>query len=1330
MKLYTHARLRHWSARTLSLFSIIALSAAFNVYAQPLPLHDDFQDGATEGWTFFTTNTASAWRVVTDPADAANLVLVQGSNTNNESYASTGNVNWQDYSLESRVRLDNTEPYPGIIARYKDSNNYYMLRINKVSEARVEISKKVAGASTIFASVPLATKTNTWYALRLTLRGNVLRGYLDGNALFEVTDAALNAGMVGFRNNWGPASFDDVSVAELDPAVPGPAGLSAGNITSASITLNWNSTPGAVAYQLYRASSAGGPFLVVYKGTTPSFLNSALTQSTDYYYKTSSIDVNGIESASSEAVYARTTAPFPGTPSNLKLYKVNSLSAEFRWSPGTSAASYNLYRATQPGGPYTLVDPVNRPNYIGTSALDAALEPQKIYYFVVTSVNESGESAMSNEVKVTTPRREDDLIQNSGFWAASNTTQIIQAHAGSITKFGNTYYWYGEDKRHNGASLRAVSIYTSQDLIHWEFRDNALTTASAPELGDSNPSGAKIERPKVLYNNQSGKYVLWGHKEPRDNYNEARLCVAVSDTPDGEFTYLGSFRPDPVIGGTGDSDPNTGDESRDFNAFKDDDGTAYLICVTRGNLDLTIYRLTPDYLHVQERVALLYPGQRREAPAVVKKDGIYYMLHSGQSGWAPNQGRYSTAATMVGPWTATPPTFGDNWSFYTQPAFILTVPGTETTTYMYIGDRWHPTRLGASEYVWLPLKLDSGTVSMDYVPEFKFNVVTGALIVPEVHLISGSAMITADRSTASFPASQAGDGSYATYWESSNRTLPVSVNVDLGHGEPVGRVDLTWRGIGGSEAYYQYKLYGSTDGVTFIELVDRSTNEDLGFTSDTISRNDYTPYRYLRITVARYINFTNGSTPGYNPGLYEIKVFSKPPLSAYDQWKVDQGLPVDSADTTTPTVDGISILFKYATLGSVSTSDPSPVLLKTEGGVPSLSFKRRVSSSISYQIESSNDLSTWTPLASLAAGASSWTGSATVTESAVGTDGRDVSVTAIPNDSPRFLRVAVTHDGTTVRHQPVGFLTVALTAGASSSYLGQSLLSPAIYRANVAAVGPAQISVNGAPLAPGAFAASPHWLRVLTGAQAGRHALITGNDSSSLTVDLRDGSGEAAPLNISGWSVASGDAIEIAPADTLASLFGDLVAPGASLFAADTVGLWDGTRWVSYYRSSTQNAWLGQFTGLVPQDNLVIAPQRSWVLTRRAGRPAMNVLFSGAVPESAQLLRHPGAGTTMTTLRFPIAQPLSHFAFAGPGSWNSASSMTTADTIGLWDGARWVSYWRTPEGQWRKQGDATDADYSSLAIAPGRAVSVLRRTPASSSALFFSQPQPYSDPRQ
>ena len=47
-----------------------------------------------------------------------------------------------------------------------------------------------------------------------------------------------------------------------------------------------------------------------------------------------------------------------------------------------------------------------------------------------------------------------------------------------------------------------------------------------------------IERPKVIYNEKTGKFVMWMHIESPD-YEKAHAGVAVCDSPTGAFTYLG-----------------------------------------------------------------------------------------------------------------------------------------------------------------------------------------------------------------------------------------------------------------------------------------------------------------------------------------------------------------------------------------------------------------------------------------------------------------------------------------------------------------------------------------------------------------------------------------------------------------------------------------------------------------------------------------------------------------------------------------------------------------------------------------------------------------------
>lgn len=238
-----------------------------------------------------------------------------------------------------------------------------------------------------------------------------------------------------------------------------------------------------------------------------------------------------------------------------------------------------------------------------------------------------------------------------------------------------------------------------------------LTSSSAVELNVSN-----IERPKVIYNEKTRKYVLWMHKENGVNYNEARVAVASSDTVDGDYTYQGSFRPLDY-------------DSRDMTVYNDN-GTAYLISATRVNADLNIYRLTPDFLQVESLVTTLWPGQYREAPAMFKKGDVYFLITSGATSWNPNQAKYATASSIEGTWSNTI-NFGDSTTYGSQSAYVIPVEGTQTTSYLYLGDRWAGAWSGPvqdSQYVWLPLRFPTGTsLAMDWFDSMNIDTASGVV---------------------------------------------------------------------------------------------------------------------------------------------------------------------------------------------------------------------------------------------------------------------------------------------------------------------------------------------------------------------------------------------------------------------------------------------------------------------------------------------------------------------------------------------------------------------------------------------------------------------------
>jgi hypothetical protein len=313
----------------------------------------------------------------------------------------------------------------------------------------------------------------------------------------------------------------------------------------------------------------------------------------------------------------------------------------------------------------------------------------------------------------TVPAQAAPVTVTNGTQFTDNSGNALHAHGGGVIKVGAYYYWFGENRNADN-TFRYVSAYRSTDLKNWEFRKHVLTQAAAPEL-----AFAKIERPKVIYNERTRQFVMWMHKENGTDYSEARAAVAVSDTVDGNYTWKGSFRP-------------LGQHmSRDITVFKDTDGTGYMISAARENYDLHIYRLTADYKGIADLVANPWPGGHREAPALFKRGNVYFMLTSGATSWSPNQQKYATASSLTGPWTAMR-NIGDATAYGSQTAYVLPVQGASQTSFLYMGDRWGDSFGGTvndSRYVWLPLRFPTATtMTMDWYPELTIDTEPGTVV--------------------------------------------------------------------------------------------------------------------------------------------------------------------------------------------------------------------------------------------------------------------------------------------------------------------------------------------------------------------------------------------------------------------------------------------------------------------------------------------------------------------------------------------------------------------------------------------------------------------------
>lgn len=310
----------------------------------------------------------------------------------------------------------------------------------------------------------------------------------------------------------------------------------------------------------------------------------------------------------------------------------------------------------------------------------------------------------------------------NGIQWADTAGNPIQAHGGGVIQVGSYYYWFGENRNPDG-TFYAVSAYRSEDLRHWEFRNHVLTMDSDEDLDPAN-----IERPKVVFNESTGRYVMWMHWENGVHYGEARAAVASSDTVDGDYTYHGSFRP---LAGSGVIDHDKpGYMSRDCGLFVDDDKKGYFISASNENYDLNLYQLTPDYLKIDRLVAVLFPGGHREAPALFRRKGTYFLLTSGATGWSPNQAKYATSRSLASGWSSMT-NVADGTTFHSQSTYVLPVQGSSGTSYLYMGDRWAGAwsgRVNDSTYVWQPIAFPSDTtMSMSWSNTLTIDTAAGTV---------------------------------------------------------------------------------------------------------------------------------------------------------------------------------------------------------------------------------------------------------------------------------------------------------------------------------------------------------------------------------------------------------------------------------------------------------------------------------------------------------------------------------------------------------------------------------------------------------------------------
>lgn len=187
------------------------------------------------------------------------------------------------------------------------------------------------------------------------------------------------------------------------PAPDAANGLVATALSKTQIKLDWSDKPSPqyneTFFEIYRATSAGGPYTIAGKVTTDirTFTNSGLTANTKYYYIVRAVNNNGAAPVSNEASTTTLADNQPPTaPGNLTVTGTTRTAVNLSWSISTDDVGIDRYDVYINGKKSYSIPQVGT----GTQTFVAyGLNFGTTYTFVVKARDAAGnESPASNQV--------------------------------------------------------------------------------------------------------------------------------------------------------------------------------------------------------------------------------------------------------------------------------------------------------------------------------------------------------------------------------------------------------------------------------------------------------------------------------------------------------------------------------------------------------------------------------------------------------------------------------------------------------------------------------------------------------------------------------------------------------------------------------------------------------------------------------------------------------------------------------------------------------------------------------------------------------------------
>ena len=292
---------------------------------------------------------------------------------------------------------------------------------------------------------------------------------------------------------------------------------------------------------------------------------------------------------------------------------------------------------------------------------------------------------------------ENATIKSGTIWIDDKGNPVHAHGAGIILPsshpagIGGKYYMVGTTQKHNPSWLSSgINLYSSFDLEHWHFENEIFrNTSITTPLSDG--TSYRIERPKIIYNRKTSKYVMYFHLDSAA-FGMGMVGVATCSDVAGEYAFIAGWQPD-------------GQRSLDMTLFQEDDGSAAYLVRSVNNEYAGFSRLTDDYLNTTNE-GIISKAPRLEGQAVWREGSTYYLLGSHLTGWRANPAILATAQAplMSAQWRILGNPSGSSTTYNSQSTAVLpyTHPQTGALLIIYLGDRWNSGH-APNPYVWLPL---------------------------------------------------------------------------------------------------------------------------------------------------------------------------------------------------------------------------------------------------------------------------------------------------------------------------------------------------------------------------------------------------------------------------------------------------------------------------------------------------------------------------------------------------------------------------------------------------------------------------------------------------